>query len=254
MERIAVLVSDLERLGDADAREKARELVTAVLALHKDGLDRMLEIARARGDAGLSLAFAKDPLVASLLELHELLPDATLLPAASLVRKAPHASCELCGATIPERHEHLVDAERQGLSCACAPCAVLFPARRIRPRAERLRGFELTDTAWEALGIPIGLAFFVRSSKKERTLALYPSPAGPTESLLPVDLALPELAPDVEALLVNRVRGKKDYFVVSIDRAYELVGVLRSTWRGFTGGEAAWSTIEGFFRDLEGPC
>jgi hypothetical protein len=253
MDRIALLIADLERVGDAHARETARELVTAVLALHREGLERMLEISRARGDGGLGGAFAKDPIAASLLALHDLLPDGALLPAESLVRKV-HASCDLCGAALAERHEHLIDPERSAVSCACAPCAVLFPTRRVRPRAERLHGFELTDAVWDSLGIPIGLAFFVRSSAKHRTLAMYPSPAGVTESLLPVDPTLPELAPDVEALLVNRVRGKRDYFVVSIDRAYELVGVLRSEWRGFGGGEAAWGKIEGFFRELDRPC
>ena len=87
---------------------------------------------------------------------------------------------------------------------------------RVPKEARRLAGFRLSDAEWDALGIPIGLAFFFESTPEGRVLALYPGPAGPTESLLPLDAwagiaarnpALAELEPDVEALLVNRVNG-----------------------------------------------
>ena len=65
--------------------------------------------------------------------------------------------------------------------------------------------------------IPIGLAFFFRNSVAGKLVAIYPSPAGPTESLLDFaawdDLVqnnpvLKEMEPDTEALLVNRVGGR----------------------------------------------
>ena len=65
---------------------------------------------------------------------------------------------------------------------------------------------------------PINLTFFVRSTPAKRVLALYPSPAGAVESLLTLEAwqalvdqnpVLGELEPDVEALLVNRMKGER---------------------------------------------
>jgi hypothetical protein len=160
------------------------------------------------------------------------------------VQRAPRAEerCELCGAAIPAGHEHLVDPSKRELKCACGACAVLFPgleaARfvRVRPRAELLPDLRFSDEQWDALRIPVGLAFFFRSSAAGRLVAFYPSPAGATESLVGLDAwaaierdnpALVELAPDVEALLVHRVGNAREHYLVSIDRCYRLVGLVR---------------------------
>lgn len=128
-------------------------------------------------------------------------------------------------------------------------------------KAECSRISRLSDAEWDALAIPIGLAFFFHSTPEMRMLALYPGPAGPTESLLPLEAwsglvarnpVLTELEPDVEALLVNRLNGAKEYYAVPIDRCYELVGLIRTHWAGIAGGPAASKAIGGFFSSLRG--
>jgi hypothetical protein len=118
----------------------------------------------------------------------------------------------------------------------------------------------MTDAQWEALHLPISLAFFYPSSPAGRVVALYPSPAGATESLLTLeawqDLAednpiLRELAADVEALLVNRVGQARDYYRLPIDECYKLVGVIRTRWRGLSGGTEVWEEIGRFFTRLK---
>ena len=42
----------------------------------------------------------------------------------------------------------------------------------------------MPDERWASFAIPIGLAFFMRSSVAGGVVALYPSPAGATESQL----------------------------------------------------------------------
>jgi hypothetical protein len=185
------------------------------------------------------------------------------------VQRAPRAEerCELCGAAIPAGHEHLVDPSKRELKCACGACAVLFPgleaARfvRVRPRAELLPDLRFSDEQWDALRIPVGLAFFFRSSAAGRLVAFYPSPAGATESLVGLEAwaaierdnpALVELAPDVEALLVHRVGNAREHYLVSIDRCYRLVGLVRLHWRGFSGGAEAQEEIGRFFAGLRG--
>ena len=63
---------------------------------------------------------------------------------------------------------------------------------------------------------------------------------------------LRELEPDVEALLVNRVRGANDYYLAPIDECFKLVGLIRAGWRGLSGGTEVWQAIEGFFAELKG--
>jgi hypothetical protein len=124
-----------------------------------------------------------------------------------------------------------------------------------------LEDFRLSDAEWDALGIPIGLAFFFYSTVEGRIVAFYPGPAGSTESLLDLTAwsglvannpVLAELEPDVEALLVNRVNGARDYYAVPIDRCYGLVGLIRGRWHGVSGGREAWAAIDGFFDELRG--
>ena len=58
------------------------------------------------------------------------------------------------------------------------------------------------------------------------------------------------MEPDVLALLVNRVGSSRDYYRVPIDYCYKLVGLLRSRWRGLSGGSEVWQGIRQFFSEL----
>jgi Family of unknown function (DUF5947) len=182
-------------------------------------------------------------------------------------RQAAQEVCELCGEPIPAEHRHLLDLNSGELMCACQACRILFDRReageghyRLVPdRRLRIEDFRLDDAGWEDLCIPVEMAFFFHSTREGRVVAFYPSPAGPTESLLRLDAweqferanpVLETLEPDVEALLVNRARGARQHFIVPIEDPYRLVALIRSRWRGLTGGAEVWGEIEGFFADL----
>ena len=62
---------------------------------------------------------------------------------------------------------------------------------------------------------------------------------------------LAELQPDVEALLVNRARGARRHLIVPIDDCYRLVAVIRTTWKGLSGGREVWEEIARFFDRLD---
>jgi hypothetical protein len=179
--------------------------------------------------------------------------------------------CELCGAPVPPDHRHVVDLERRDLLCACRACSLLFDRdaaggahyKLVPDRRIALEDFRLDDLIWERLSIPVDMAFFFRSSSEGRVMAYYPSPAGPTESLLGLEAwgdieaanpVLEEIAEDVEALLVNRAKGASRQWIVPIEDCYALVGLIRTRWRGFTGGEEVWQEIDGFFRELDAKC
>jgi hypothetical protein len=183
-------------------------------------------------------------------------------------RVAAQERCDLCGRPITTDHRHLVDLAARELRCVCRSCRILFDRkaaggghyRLVPERVAWIVDFELSDTAWEDLRIPVEMAFFFRPGETGRVAAFYPSPMGATESLLELDAwqeiesanpLLAEIEPDVEALLVNRARGARSYWLAPIDRCYELVGLIRTRWKGLTGGRDVWEEIERFFDRLE---
>jgi Family of unknown function (DUF5947) len=179
-------------------------------------------------------------------------------------------SCEMCSRDLASEHAHLLETVSRKLVCSCEPCAILFSGnqnlkfKRVPRDVRFLSDFRLTDAQWDSLMIPIEMAFLFYSTPHGKVMAYYPSPAGPTESLLSLgtwndvmqeNMVLNELRSDVEALLVNRVgagRGvKPEYYVVPIDECYKLVGLIRMHWRGLSGGTEVWREVGTFFAGLK---
>ena len=187
-----------------------------------------------------------------------------------VMRDSPRSSavtrCELCGMEIPSvRHRHLLELAPREVRCACDACALRFHdvvggKYRLIPRDARpLIDFQISDSHWDGLAIPINLAFFFHSSLEDRVVAMYPSPAGATESLLSLESwellvadnpVLGEMESDVEALLVKRIGTTWQYYLAPIDTCYKLVGLIRTRWRGLSGGKELWEEIENFFDEL----
>ena len=178
--------------------------------------------------------------------------------------------CDLCGAPIPPdpEHRHLMEVATREIICVCRPCSILFDKeaasegryRLVPDRLLNLEDFHMTDAQWESLRVPVDMAFFFYNTPAEKVVAYYPSPMGPTESLLELETwedlesrnpVLETMERDVEALLVNRVRGAGEHFLVPMDECYKLVGLIRTRWRGFSGGREVWDDITAFFEGLK---
>ncbi len=176
--------------------------------------------------------------------------------------------CELCSERIPREHRHLLEVATRQIQCVCQACSILFgseaasqgKSRLIPDRRLFLDGFQMTDAQWEDLRVPVGMAFLIHSTPDGQVAAFYPSPAGATESLLTMDAwaelegsnpALRGMKWDVEALLVNRARGARQYFLVPIDDCYCLVALIRGHWKGVSGGQQVWHEIAQFFEALK---
>lgn len=177
--------------------------------------------------------------------------------------RPPVERCELCAMELAAVHDHLLRPETRQLRCACVACSRLLNDARwrlVRHRVQRLADAALTDDQWQALGLPVELAFFVWSSAAGRPVALYPSPGGLVESsvvltawdgLVMTHPALARLEPDVEAFLARRTGSRRDHYVVSIDGCYRLVGLMRRHWRGLSGGPEVAVRVEEFFTELD---
>ncbi len=177
--------------------------------------------------------------------------------------------CEMCAEPVAPEHRHVVDTTERTLKCLCQPCFLLFSDggaaagryRQVPTRYAALGADGIDDATWDALAIPVALAFFFHSSVSDAPAAFYPGPAGATESLLPLEAwqsvlernpAFADTAPDVEAVMVRRTASGSESFVVPIDACYELVGRLRMHWNGFDGGAEAHAEVEKFFERVRG--
>ncbi len=179
--------------------------------------------------------------------------------------------CELCSEVIQVDHHHVFDLDKQTLICACQACSLLFYEegagngmyKLVPKRYLSLADFQMTDEQWDELMIPVNMVYMFRDSKADRVRAFYPSPAGATESLLALESweelvrnnpILDEMDADVEALLINRVQGAHEHYIVPIDACYQLVGIIRMSWKGLSGGEEAWKAIDMFFEGTRTRC
>jgi hypothetical protein len=177
----------------------------------------------------------------------------------------------VCSRELAIEHAHLLETASRKLICACEACAILFSGnqnikfKRVPRDVHFVSDFCMSDAQWDSLMIPIEMAFLFYSTPHGKVVAYYPSPAGPTESLLSLGTwndvvrdnpILREMRSDVEALLVNRVgttRGvKPEYYVIPIDECYKLVGLIRMHWRGLSGGTEVWREVGKFFAQLKG--
>jgi hypothetical protein len=185
-------------------------------------------------------------------------------------RERPLERCELCSVGIRPDHPHLIELAQRKLLCTCEACAILFSGqgvkfKRVPRRVRSIPGFNLSDAEWNGLMVPINMAFFFKSSLENRLMALYPSPAGATESLLALESwddivahnpILNEMESDVEGLLVNRLgysRGYSaaEYYLLPMDECYKLVGLIRMYWKGLSGGTEVWQELGGYFASLK---
>lgn len=184
--------------------------------------------------------------------------------------RLPVERCELCSAPLAHEHPHLLELATRQIVCACDACSTLFDGmqggryKRVSRRICLLADFKISDGQWEDLLIPINMAFFFYSTAQGRMVTLYPSPAGAIESMLPLDAwseiakensVLSTLEPDIEALLVNRVGQAREfapaeYYFAPIDECFRLVGLIRTHWKGLSGGNEVWTEIAGFFSAL----
>ncbi|MGA2011974.1 MAG: DUF5947 family protein [Solirubrobacteraceae bacterium] len=176
----------------------------------------------------------------------------------------PVERCDICHTTLPDDHRHMLHLVDRRIICSCEACWALYSGNpEYRPTGMRtvwLDGFDCDEETWSAFRVPIGLAFFMRSTVTGTVVAFYPSPAGATESELALEAwaalvarnpVLEHLDTDAEALVVNRLADPPQYAIIPIDHCYALVGLIKSRWEGISGGGAIEQAVPEFFAGIQ---
>jgi hypothetical protein len=158
--------------------------------------------------------------------------------------------CDLCGLGIPDEHRHLLHLVERRIVCSCEPCwAMRAGEGDYRPTGNRtlwLPELDIPDDLWAGFQVPIGLAFFMHSTVTQCVVAMYPSPAGATES----ELHFESWARMCEGLIANRLSDPPIYAIAPIDQCYALTGAIKVTWEGISGGAGVQTAVTDFFEGL----
>ena len=149
--------------------------------------------------------------------------------------------------------------------CVCESCWALRSGdAEFRPDRHGARCGSRASSCRRSCGRSSGSRSAWRSSctraSTDCIVALYPSPAGATESELHFETwdrlgrlnpVLGELEPDAEALIVNRMADPPQFAIAPIDRCYMLVGLVKARWEGISGGAGRRARrSRGYFDEL----
>lgn len=193
--------------------------------------------------------------------------NAVLAKLRAMVTGSSVEECELCAQHIAAEHEHLLEPDQRRVFCTCRDCASLFVQEqqrqgarylRVERRAARIHDLDFSESTWNDLGVPVGLAFFTTRNRTGEVVATFPGRAGIIESFVPLRVwslleqrfpVLKAILPEVEALLLRHTPRHRDAFQLSIDHCYELTSVMRSAETPLISPESA--PVQAFFARLD---
>jgi hypothetical protein len=175
--------------------------------------------------------------------------------------------CDLCGHELARGHRRLIDLATNLVLAACAGCehSVVPDGRKslryqvVSDRYVRLPRGVIKSGRWDALRIPVALAFLVHRSLHDEYVAYYPSPNGPLVEELTRDQwadmmggehLLESLQSDVEALLVDARGVTPAGYIVPITTYFDFDRRLGDDWRGYDGGLQAAGVVDAFVMSL----
>jgi Fe-S cluster biogenesis protein NfuA len=177
-QRIEALVHDLGRISDPRDRERADELVRLLLELYGAGLARIMDIVMEGEARGLGERLAQDPLVASLLLLHNLHPDDTETRVLRVLdRIGPQLAAHGGRATLVGIDDGRVRVRLEATGSGCGssgPAMKLAVEEAIEEIAPELRGIDIDDVAPSPRETPL-IQIEVRPRRPALTRAGAPS-------------------------------------------------------------------------------
>jgi Fe-S cluster biogenesis protein NfuA/nitrite reductase/ring-hydroxylating ferredoxin subunit len=199
VERVQELQGQLESSGEPATRELSEELVSAVVQMYGAGLERILDMLLAAGADGerVAASLAEDPLVATLLLIHDLHP----VPLAQRVQDAldsvrPYMESHGGNVELLSLEHGVARIHLRGSCSDCSASSVtleLAIKQALEEAAPDLEGLEVEGMAPQTVG----------GSGLPMVTGMASAPGRPTGMELPMVISEPPAAPswfDVDAI------------------------------------------------------
>jgi hypothetical protein len=106
------------------------------------------------------------------------------------------------------------------------------------------------------LDIPVALAALVRRDDGTCSV-VYPGPAGAVETELSAEewetlaTELPEIQPEVEAVIWSKLDGNVDAWIAGIDVVFRLIAEVREAWKNLSGGPETNAAVARVLAELK---
>lgn len=192
VERVQELQAALDSAGESDTRELAEELVACVVQMYGAGLERILAALLAAGEHGERVAagLTDDPLVATLLLIHDLHP----VPLAERVNAAldsvrPYMESHGGNVELLSLQNGVARIHLRGSCSDCAASSVtleLAIKQALEDAAPDLAGLEVEGVAPQTMGGP-GLPMVTGAAPSGIELPIVMSPPAAPPSWFEVD-------------------------------------------------------------------
>jgi Fe-S cluster biogenesis protein NfuA/nitrite reductase/ring-hydroxylating ferredoxin subunit len=162
--RVQELQTLLDRTDESDTRALAEELVATIVQMYGTGLERILEGILASGPEGASIAegLAEDPLVATLLLIHDLHPVALEHRVqAALDSVRPYMDSHGGNVELLSLHDGVARIRLQGSCSDCSASSVtleLAIKQALEDAAPDLEGLEVEGVAPQMNGLALPMA------------------------------------------------------------------------------------------------
>ena len=138
---------------------------------------------------------------------------------------------------------------------------------RFRTASNSSPNFEMTDGQWESLMIPINWpSSFAPASRTERSRSIPARRArlnrccrsthGQRSSrAIRVCIHSSPTSRLCSSIAYGHAHGltRAEYYIAPIDECYKLVGLIRTNWKGLSGGTEVWDEVGRFFAELRNP-
>ncbi len=163
-ERVQELQAALDAERDSATRELAEELVSAIVQLYGEGLERILTVLMANGEEGVNLAaeLTEDPLLSTLLLIHDLHPvSLTDRVQGALDSVRPYMESHGGNVELLSLEEGIARIHLQGSCSDCSASSVtleLAIKQALEQAAPDLAGLEVEGVAPQLTGLALPIS------------------------------------------------------------------------------------------------
>ena len=163
----------------------------------------------------------------------------------------PEERCDVCGVEIPDEHEHLLHLGDRRILCVCATCWAQRSADpELRPTGTRVVWLDASSSRTSSGPASRSRSGWPSSCAAPRWAGWWrctrapPAPPSPSSSSTPGTSSAPSIRSSTRSSRTPRHSSstaspsQPRYVIAPIDECYGLVGAIKVSWEGISGGDA----------------